>query len=110
MKGTVKSVLVDDDIVKINLSIYDTDGLEGLYVPGSQFRDIAKDIASGAFSTSGDLGFTQSSNSFTQMGIQAINNAFNKTSNAISKAIKKNRANLKYGTFVYLINDKGSAK
>ena len=110
VKGTVKSVLVDDDIVKINLSIYDTDGMEGLYVPGSQFRDTAKDIASGAFSTSGDLGFTQSSNSFTQMGIQAINNAFNKTSNAISKAIKKNRANLKYGTFVYLINDKSSAK
>lgn len=110
VKGTVKSVLVDDEIVKINLSIYDTDGMEGLYVPGSQFRDTAKDIASGAFSTSGDLGFTQSSNSFTQMGIQAINNAFNKTSNAISKAIKKNRANLKYGTFVYLINDKGSAK
>ena len=110
VKGTVKSVLVDDDIVKINLSIYDTDGLEGLYVPGSQFRDTAKDIASGAFSTSGDLGFTQSSNNFTQMGIQAINNAFNKTSNAISKAIKKNRANLKYGTFVYLINDKSSAK
>ena len=44
------------------------------------------------------------------MGIQAVNNAFNKTSNAISKAIKKNRANLKYGTFVYLINDKSSAK
>ena len=110
VKGTVKSVLVDDDIVKINLSIYDTDGLEGLYVPGSQFRDTAKDIASGAFSTSGDLGFTQSSNSFTQMGIQAVNNAFNKTGNAISKAIKKNRANLKYGTFVYLINDKSSAK
>lgn len=110
VKGTVKSVLVDDDIVKINLSIYDTDGMEGLYVPGSQFRDTAKDIASGAFSTSGDLGFTQSSNSFTQMGIQAVNNAFNKTSNAISKAIKKNRAKLKYGTFVYLINDKSSAK
>lgn len=110
VKGSVKSVLVDDEIVKINLSIYDTDGLEGLYVPGSQFRDTAKDIASGAFSTSGDLGFTQSSNSFTQMGIQAINNAFNKTSNAISKAIKKNRANLKYGTFVYLINDKSTAK
>lgn len=110
VKGTVKSVLVDDDIIKINLSIYDTDGMEGLYVPGSQFRDTAKDIASGAFSTSGDLGFTQSSNSFTQMGIQTVNNAFNKTSNAISKAIKKNRANLKYGTFVYLINDKSSAK
>ena len=29
VKGTVKSVLVDDEIVKINLSLYDTDGMEG---------------------------------------------------------------------------------
>ena len=34
VKGTVKSVLVDDEIVKINLSLYDTDGME---VSGSAF-------------------------------------------------------------------------
>ena len=32
VKGTVKSIMVDDDIVKVNLSLYDTDGLEGLYL------------------------------------------------------------------------------
>ena len=26
VKGTVKSIMVDDDIVKVNLSLYDTDG------------------------------------------------------------------------------------
>lgn len=38
------------------------------------------------------------------MGMQAVNNAYQKTSNAISKAIKKNKVKLKYGTFVYLVN------
>lgn len=42
VKGTVKSIMVDDDIVKVNLSLYDTDGLEGLYVPSSQFRETTK--------------------------------------------------------------------
>ena len=39
VKGSVKSILVDDELVKVSLSLYDTDGLEGLYVPGSTFRE-----------------------------------------------------------------------
>lgn len=35
-----------------------------------------------------------------------MTNAYQKTTNAISKAIKKNSAKLKYGTFVYLVNGK----
>ena len=30
VKGSIKSVLVGDELVKVNLSLYDTDGLEGL--------------------------------------------------------------------------------
>jgi hypothetical protein len=36
--------------------------------------------------------------------MQAATNAYQKTSNAIGKAIKKNKVKLKYGTFVYLVN------
>jgi hypothetical protein len=43
-------------------------------------------------------------------GAQAVTNAVQKTSNAISKAIKKNSAKLKYGTFVYLINSRSNQK
>lgn len=39
VKGSVKSILVDDELVKVNLSLYDTDGLEGLYVPGSSLAN-----------------------------------------------------------------------
>ena len=106
VKGTVKSVLVDDEIVKINLSLYDTDGMEGLYVPSSQFRETSKDVASGAVTGNVDMNTTNTGSSFSQWGMQTMQNAYQKTSNAIGKAIKKNKVKLKYGTFVYLINSK----
>ena len=110
VKGTVKSLMVDDELVKVNLTLYDTDGLEGLYVPSSSFRETSQDIASGAMSGNMTINNTSSTNTFTQWGMQAIQNAYQQTSNAISKAIKKNKANLKYGTFVYLINSSSANK
>ena len=108
VKGSVKSILVDDELVRVSLSLYDTDGLEGLYIPSSNFRETTKDVASGAMNNTSSLtqSSTSSGNALVQWGNQAITNAVQKTSNAISKAIKKNSAKLKYGTFVYLINGK----
>ena len=106
VKGNVTSVLVGDNIIKASLSVYDTDGLEGLYVPGSSFRETAKDVASGALSSNMNLNQGGYSNSFSQWGMQAIQNAYTRTTNAVSKSIKKNSAKLKYGTFVYLVNGK----
>ena len=108
VKGNVKSILVNDELIKVNLSLYDTDGLEGLYVPGSSFRETTKDVASGAMSNTSSLtsSSTNTGNPLIQWGNQAITNAVQKTSNSISKAIRKNSAKIKYGTFVYLINGK----
>ena len=112
VKGNVQSIMVDDDIVKVSLALYDTDGLEGLYVPSSQFRETTKDVGSGALSNTSSLtnSSTTSGNSLATWGAQTITNAVQKTSNAISKAIKKNNAKLKYGTFVYLINSRSNKK
>lgn len=104
VKGNISSILVDDELVKVSLSLYDTDGMEGLYVPNSQFRETSKDVASGAMSGSMSMNTGTYGNSLAQWGMQAMNNAYQKTSNAISKAIKKNKVKLKYGTFVYLVN------
>ena len=104
VKGSINSILVEDELVKVSLSIYDTDGLEGLYVPISQFRETSKDVASSAMSGSMNMNTSGYGNSLAQWGMQAVNNAYQKTSNAISKAIKKNKVKLKYGTFVYLVN------
>ena len=112
VKGNVQSIMVDDDIVRVSLALYDTDGLEGLYVPSSQFRETTKDVGSGALSNTSSLtnSSTTSGNSLATWGAQTITNAVQKTSNAISKAIKKNNAKLKYGTFVYLINSRSNKK
>lgn len=111
VKGNIKSMLIDDELVKINLSIYDTDGMEGLYVPSSSFRETTKDVASSAASGNMEMNNgTNTGHSMTQWAAQAMTNAYQKTSNAIGKAIKKNKVKLKYGTFVYLINSKESKK
>ena len=104
VKGSISSILVDDELMKVSLSIYDTDGMEGLYVPNSQFRETSKDVASSAMSGNMNMGMGSMGSSLAQWGMQAVTNAYQKTSNAISKAIKKNKAKLKYGTFVYLVN------
>ena len=108
VKGNVKSIMVDDDIIKVNLSLYDTDGLEGLYVPSSQFRETTKDVSSGALSNTSTLTNTTSTagSNLATWGAQAVSNAVQKTSNAISK----NSAKLKYGTFVDLINSRSNQK
>ena len=76
VKGNITSILIEDELVKVSLSLYDTDGMN-----------------------TGSYG-----NSLSQWGMQAATNAYQKTSNAIGKAIKKNKVKLKYGTFVYLVN------
>lgn len=106
VKGTINSILVNDKLVKVSLSIYDTDGLEGLYVPSSSFRETSKDVASGAVTGNVSMNTTGNGSSFSQWGMQTVQNAYQKTSNAIGKAIKKNKVKLKYGTFVYIINSK----
>lgn len=111
VKGKVESVLVGDEILKIGLSIYDTtDGLEGLYVPASSFRETAKDIGSSAMQSNMNMNMTSGGNSVTQWAGQALQNAYQRTSNAISKAIKKNKVRIKYGTQVYLVNSKKEKK
>ena len=99
VKGTIGSILVNDELVKVSLSLYDTDGMEGLYVPNSSFRETSRAMSGNMSMNTGTYG-----NSLAQWGMQAVNNAYQKTSNAISKAIKKNKVKLKYGTFVYLVN------
>lgn len=107
IKGTVKSVFMNDNLIKINLSIYDTDGLEGLYIPESSFRETAKDVGSQTMNTPPNFNTgTTIESAFVQWGMNAVQQGVQKTTQAISKNIKKNRVKLKYGTFVYLINSK----
>ena len=110
VKGTVKSLMVDDELLKVSLTLYDTDGMEGLYVPNSSFRETTKDIASGAMGSNMSINNGSYGNNVAQWGMQAIQNAYQQTTGAIAKAIRKNKVKLKYGTFVYLVNSRENNK
>ena len=105
VKGTVQSIFFHDDIIPVSLSIFDTDGLEGLYVPQSQFRQTAKEVASSAMEGGNDI--VENNGSATGVkgwASQAVRNASTKVMNAFGKVFKRNVVRLKYGTKVYLID------
>jgi len=102
----ITSVLVKDKFLKIHLSVYDLDGMQGFYVPESAFRDMMKNAGSAAmqsnisFDSGGGSGISAEA-----LALQALQNVYQSTSSAVSQAIKKNRAKIKYNTIVYLINE-----
>lgn len=102
VKLSITSVMVDDRIFPINLHVYDNDGLEGLYVPASAFREFSKELGSNSSRMS--LQMQQNPDSFSQLYMSALQKMFQSTSQAVSKTIKKNKANVKYGTFLYLVD------
>ncbi len=110
VKGVVESVFIDDLLTKVNLSIYDMDGIEGLYVPESSFREVAKDVLSGTVNSNVNISSSSTNNSFSSWAEKVAQNAYNNITNMMSKNIKKNKALLKYGTFVYLVNKSNTNK
>ena len=45
VRATITSILVGDKFIKVKLSVFDNDGMEGFYVPESSFRDFVKDAS-----------------------------------------------------------------
>ena len=45
VRAAITSILVGGKFIKVNLSVFDNDGMEGFYVPESAFRDFMKDAS-----------------------------------------------------------------
>jgi conjugative transposon TraM protein len=97
----VTSILYDGKILPVKLDIYDMDGLPGLYVPSSAFRDFTKDL--GSNSVQGVTIDGSSGNS--QFIMSSLDKVFQSTSSAIADLIRKNKAKLKYNSYLYLIDN-----
>lgn len=100
----ISSMMINNKRMKVDLSIYDYDGQEGLYVPSSAFRDLTKEA--GSQMANQNMQFDQQAEGIEQVAYGAIQDAYRSTTQAISKNIKKNKAKLKYNTQVYLVNNK----
>ena len=96
----IVSVFTKGEILPVNLSIYDIDGLKGLYVPESVFRDMIREMGSNSVQgTQMDMG---GQGFFTSIGSKL----FTSTSKSIANLIKTNKAKLKYNSYVFLIDEK----
>jgi conjugative transposon TraM protein len=84
----IVSVMHQNEILPISLNIYDVDGMEGLYVPSSAFREMTRsmgeNIVQGQNLSSGSADF------FTT----TLSSVYQSTSKTISDVIRKNKAKL----------------
>lgn len=106
--ANISSILVGNTFMKVNLSLYDNDGMEGFYVPASAFREMVKNAGANAV-TGGNMNMNNgmgSTMSGEYLALQAIQQAYSGVTQAVSSNIRKNKAKIKYNTVVYLINTK----
>jgi conjugative transposon TraM protein len=100
VKLTITTILSEGKILPVKLELYDLDGLPGLYVPSSAFREFTKDLGSNSVQ-----GVTIDGNSTgSQFIMSSVDKMFQSTSTAIAGLIRKNKAKMKYNSYVYLID------
>lgn len=98
---TVTSIFQNNNILPIRLDLYDNDGLPGLYVPASAFREFSKVLGSDA---SQGMTIQQQAENNNQLVMSLLQKMFQSTTTAVGKLIRSNKAKLKYNTQVYLID------
>jgi len=102
----ISSIFYDGEILPINLQVYDNDGLPGIYVPSSAFREFTRDVSS-----SGSQGITiqQMAENNNQLVMGVLSKMFQSTTTAVNKLIRSNKVKVKYNTQVFLV-DPGELK
>lgn len=99
---TINSILLNGKPTKVNLSVYDNDGMEGFYIPKSAFRDYAKEAGSKA--SNQNITINSGAAGIAQFTYKMLQDLYQSSTQALGKNIRENRATLKYATQIYLVN------
>jgi conjugative transposon TraM protein len=100
---SVKSILYENQELPVRLDIYDLDGLKGLYVPQSAFRDFTKDASNNTIQGV-SIADNGTGSAASQLLMSTTDKIFESTSSAIAGAIRKDKARIKYNSYIYLID------
>ena len=103
----VKSILYENKILPVKLDVYDLDGLPGLYVPESAFRDFSKDLGQSTIQGV-DIENNGTGSEANQLMMSTVSKMFESTSTAIAGIIRKDKAKIKYNSYLYLIDTDNS--
>ena len=100
----ITGITVNGQQLPVKMKALDVDGIEGLYVPKSSFREGIKAAASQAVQ-GGRMTVNTSPDNFIGMASQALQSAYRSVTSAISGNMRKDKATIKYNTIVYLLNN-----
>jgi conjugative transposon TraM protein len=96
LKISVNSIVYQNNIIPVSLHVYDLDGMEGIYIPGSINRDVGKQSASDAISS---IGLTSLDPSVVA---QAASAGLQAAKSLMTKKIKLVRVTISEGYKVFL--------
>lgn len=96
----IESIRYGNSIFPVKLSVYDMDGLTGIYIPGAITRDVVKQNGDQAIQSMNLLGFNQS------LGAQAASAGIELGKNLFSRKVRLVKVNLKAGYKVFLKDNK----
>lgn len=97
---TINSIRYKNSLFPVEISVYDMDGMNGIYIPGAIVRDVAKQTSDRAVQ---DIGFTSLNPS---IGVQAASAGIEAAKTLFSKKIKLIKVTVKAGYHVLLRDEK----
>ena len=103
---SIVSLEYEGAIIPVQISIYDTDGQQGIFIPGSMEMNAAKEIAAN-MGTSAGTSISLTSDAGEQFAADMGRNLIQGASQFFSKKMREVKVNLKAGYKVFLLpNDK----
>lgn len=101
----IKSIEVDGHIIAVKLSAYDTDGQEGIYIPGSEDLGALKEVGANIGSSMG-TSFTFASSAKDQIISEAARGVMQGASQLLQKKLSTINVTLKGGYRLFLVQTK----
>ena len=101
----IKSIEVDGHIIAVKLSAYDTDGQEGVYIPGSEDINALKEVGANIGGSMG-TSFTFASSAKDQIISEAARGVMQGASQLLQKKLRTVKVTLKGGYRLFLMQTK----
>ncbi|QUB73178.1 conjugative transposon protein TraM [Prevotella melaninogenica] len=101
----IKSIEVDGHIIAVKLSAYDTDGQEGMYIPGSEDINALKEVGANIGGSMG-TSFTFASSAKDQIISEAARGVMQGASQLLQKKLRTIKVTLKGSYRLFLVQSK----
>lgn len=105
MQLHIKSIEIDGQIMPVKLSAYDTDGQEGIYIPGSENVSALKEMGANIGGSMG-TSFTFASSAKDQIISEAARGVMQGASQLLQKKLRTIKVTLKGGYRLFLVQTK----